>query len=63
MAAQAGTVLDEDFAADVTLTARIMVEKLPAFQAALSDLTKGKVQAEIIETKDVLYPQPRERST
>ena len=29
-----GTVLDEDFAADVTLTARLTVEKLPAFQAA-----------------------------
>ncbi len=58
VAAQAGTVLDEDFAADVTLTARLAVEKLPAFQASLSDLTKGKVQAEVIESKEVLLPQP-----
>ena len=56
VASHAGTVLDEEFAADVTLTARLMVEKLPAFQASLSDLTKGKVQAEIIETKEILMP-------
>jgi uncharacterized YigZ family protein len=56
VAAQSGTVLDEEFAVDVTLTARLTVERLPAFQASLSDLTKGKVQAEIIETKDVLMP-------
>jgi len=55
-----GKVLDEDFAADVTLTARLRVEKLPDFQASLSELTNGKVQAEIIETKDVLSPQHRE---
>ena len=51
-----GTVLDEEFTADVTLTARLTVEKLTDFQAALSDLTKGKVQAEVIETKQVLMP-------
>ena len=56
VASQAGTVLDEEFAADVTLTAGIMVEKLPALQASLSDLTKGKVQAEIIGTEEVLMP-------
>ncbi len=51
-----GTVLDEEFTADITLTARLRVENLPAFQASLSDLTKGKVQAEVIETKQVLMP-------
>jgi putative IMPACT (imprinted ancient) family translation regulator len=56
VAAQEGKILDEDFAAEVTLTARIMVEKLPAFQASLSDLTKGKVQAEVVETREVLMP-------
>jgi len=56
VASQAGLVLEEDFAADVTLTARITVEKLPAFQASLNDLTKGKVQAEVIESKEVLMP-------
>jgi uncharacterized YigZ family protein len=56
VAAQNGAVLDESFTADVTLTAQIKVEKLPAFQASLSDLTKGMVQAEVIETEDVLMP-------
>ena len=63
VASQSGTVLNEDFAADVTLTARLKVEKLPAFQASLSDLTKGKVQAEVIETKEVLMPLPLNRLT
>ncbi len=56
VAAQGGMVLDEDFAADVTLTARLMVEKFSTFQSALSDLTKGKVRAEVIESKEVLIP-------
>jgi putative IMPACT (imprinted ancient) family translation regulator len=56
VASHTGTVLDEEFAADVTITAHLPVEKLPAFQASLSDLTKGKVQAEIIESKDILMP-------
>jgi len=56
VASQSGTVLEEDFTVDVTLIARLMVEKLPAFQVSLSDLTKGKVQAEIIESKEVLMP-------
>ena len=56
VSAQEGKVLDEEFTADVTLTARLRVEKLPAFQAALSELTNGKVQAEVIETKDILMP-------
>jgi uncharacterized YigZ family protein len=51
-----GTVLDEEFTADITLTARLRVEALPAFQASLSDLTKGKLQAEVIESKEVLMP-------
>ena len=56
VAAQDGKVLDEYFAADVTLTARLTVEKLPAFQASLSELTNGKVQAEVFETKQILIP-------
>jgi uncharacterized YigZ family protein len=45
-----GLVLDEDFGADVTLTARFAVEKFEDFQAGLRELTRGSVQAEIIET-------------
>ncbi|NJD58962.1 MAG: YigZ family protein [Anaerolineales bacterium] len=56
VSAHLGEVLDEDFTAEVTLTARLRVEELPAFQSALSDLTKGKVTAEIIETTEILMP-------
>lgn len=41
--------LDEDFGADVTITARFIQGDLPPFQAELSELTRGQVQAEIIE--------------
>jgi uncharacterized YigZ family protein len=56
VAAQGGKILDEDFAADVTLTARLRVEKLPAFQSGLSELTNGKARAEVIATQDVMMP-------
>jgi uncharacterized YigZ family protein len=52
-----GTLLDEEFTADVTLTARLKVEKLSAFQSALSDLTRGKVQAEVKSTENILMPR------
>jgi uncharacterized YigZ family protein len=54
--AQDGKILDEDFTADVTMTARLRVEKLPAFQVSLSELTNGKVWAEVIETQQILMP-------
>ncbi len=60
VAAHVGQVLDEEFAEDVTLTARLKVDKLPLFQSALSDLTRGTVQAEIRETQEVLMPLPAE---
>jgi uncharacterized YigZ family protein len=45
-----GQILDEDFGADVKLTARFMVEDLPPFQDALQEVSSGTRQAEIIET-------------
>jgi len=45
-----GQILDEDFGADVTLTARFAVWRLDPFQEALRELTRGSLQAEIIET-------------
>ncbi len=44
-----GQILDEDFGADVTITARFAVEQFEPFQKALGELTRGGVQAEIIE--------------
>lgn len=45
-----GQVLDETFAADVTVTARFVIETLSAFQADLQELSRGSVRAEIVET-------------
>jgi uncharacterized YigZ family protein len=56
VAAHHGQVLDEEFAASVTLTARFPVEHFPAFQSTLLELTNGSAQAEIIETREVLIP-------
>jgi uncharacterized YigZ family protein len=56
VAAQGGKILAEEFAATVTLTARFAVESFPLFQAALLELTNGSVQAEIIESGEVLMP-------
>jgi uncharacterized YigZ family protein len=50
VAAHNGQILDDDFGVDVTLTVRFIVKYLPSFQEALRELTRGVVQAEIIET-------------
>ncbi len=50
VAAHHGQVLDEDFGADVTVTARFAVWELEGFQNALRELSRGSLQAEIIET-------------
>ena len=44
--------LDEDFAADVTITARFAVDHFPAFQAALRERSSGRLAAEIVETDE-----------
>ena len=48
--AHKGEILDQDFGADVTITARFAVWHFDAFQEAVRELTRGAVQAEIIET-------------
>lgn len=47
-----GVILDRDFAAQVTLTARFGVEHFPAFQAAVQELSSGTVEAQVIETNE-----------
>jgi len=54
--AHGGRVLEQDFAADVTLTVRLPVERLPAFQSALSEMSNGAVQAVVIETGEAIVP-------
>ena len=51
-----GEVMDESFAADITMTLRLPIETLDQFQADLSELSAGKLKAETIETTEVLLP-------
>jgi uncharacterized YigZ family protein len=51
-----GAVLGEDFAADITMSLRFPVEALDGFQSELRELSAGKLQAEIIETTEMLVP-------
>lgn len=51
-----GEILQEEFMADVTLTARFRVEDTPSFQSQVIELTSGTVEAEIMETRAVLMP-------
>lgn len=50
-----GDILDEEFAADVTLTLRFRVEDTVLFQADLQELSSGKLEAEKMETCEILY--------
>ncbi len=45
-----GKTLDEDFAADVTITAQFLQEKVDLFNQELSELSRGAIQAEVIES-------------
>jgi uncharacterized YigZ family protein len=56
VAACNGVILDEVFAADVTVTARFRVEDTLVFQAQIVELTSGTLTAEIIEIKEVCMP-------
>jgi putative IMPACT (imprinted ancient) family translation regulator len=47
-----GRVLDETFAADITLTLQFVTDKFPGFQEALIELSHGSLEAEIVETNE-----------
>lgn len=51
-----GQILDEEFAADITLTLRFPVEALEGFQRDLREISAGQLQAEIIESGQMLVP-------
>src|SRR5512138_1621877 len=46
---QGGLVLEEEFAADITLTLQFPVTAFEAFQGELQELSAGKLKAEVIE--------------
>jgi uncharacterized YigZ family protein len=48
IAAHHGAILEEEFGADVTITARFAVEHVPGFQAALQEMSNGTLEAIIV---------------
>ncbi len=57
IASHRGELLDQDFGADVTLSVRFRMEDAAGFQEALRELTRGTVQAEVVETQpDTIFP-------
>ena len=52
--ADQGKILDEEFAADVTMTVRFPVEQFSGFEDHLLELSSGKLKAEIVETNEIL---------
>jgi uncharacterized YigZ family protein len=49
-----GEVLGEDYAGDITMTVQFPVESFDGFQGELRELSAGKIQAEVIETKETI---------
>ncbi|MEA3339169.1 MAG: YigZ family protein [Chloroflexota bacterium] len=64
VAAHRGQVLDEEFAAEVTVTARLPQEHLAGFQDGLQELSRGKIKATVIETNEAtIVPIAQDRTT
>jgi uncharacterized YigZ family protein len=55
-ARHSGEILGEDFAGDITLTMQVPVSEFDAFQLGLRELSAGKLQSEVIETKETIVP-------
>jgi uncharacterized YigZ family protein len=51
---QRGIVVGEDFGADITMTVQFPADSFEAFQNDLRELSAGKLQAEVIETKEMI---------
>jgi uncharacterized YigZ family protein len=47
-----GRILDEAFAADITVTIQFTVETFPEFQQALEEISHGRLEAEIVATNE-----------
>jgi uncharacterized YigZ family protein len=47
-----GRILDEAFAADITVTIQFTVETFPEFQQALEEMSHGRLEAEIVATNE-----------
>lgn len=64
IAEYSGHILEEDFAAKVTLNAQFPTDFLDAFQAALLEISQGTLQAKIISTNpETIFPFKQEKPT
>ena len=54
VAAEAGEILEENFTADVTMTLRFPVDAFALFEDKLRELSAGKLDAEVVETNEIL---------
>lgn len=54
VARQNGEVLEEDFAGDITMTMQLPASSFGAFQDELRDLSAGRLQAEVIESREAI---------
>src|SRR5215212_2332237 len=52
---QRGEILDEDFAGDITMTMQFPVDSFELFQNELSEMSSGRLKAEVIESKEAIY--------
>jgi uncharacterized YigZ family protein len=55
VARQEGEILEEDFGGDITMTMQFPVSSFEAFQSELRELSAGKLQAEVIESKEAIF--------
>ena len=51
-----GSVVKEDFGGDVIMTLQLPLGQIEAFQTSLRELSAGKLQIELIETKEEIVP-------
>lgn len=56
VARRGGGILGEDFAADITMTLQFPVDSFEMFQNELREMSAGKLQAEVIESKEMVVP-------
>jgi uncharacterized YigZ family protein len=52
VADQHGRIIEEDFATDITITCQFTTDRFSPFQLALTEMSHGTLQAEIIETNE-----------
>jgi uncharacterized YigZ family protein len=58
VARQGGEILGEEFAADITMTLQFPVDSFQRFQNELSELSAGKLTAEVIESREMIAKLP-----